>query len=132
MQQPLNSLPSPLRSIAGSVGLEYLVRDYPGLEPFPVSGRRNGADNPDTVRDISKMPTRYNFTRVVLDMDNPEHEAEYHRIMEYACARYGMSLFYLERKFVKKTKMVDGKPKTRVIQRIFVEYTAPCRVAGGQ
>jgi hypothetical protein len=121
-------LPRSLREIASIQGLDYFVARHPSLTPYPVAGRRQAA-LVDTVEDINRMPIQPNFVRVVLDMDNVEDQQEYVRIMSYYRAGYGMDIIYLDRQFIKKIRIVAGRKKHTMVQRIFLEYYAPYRIA---
>jgi hypothetical protein len=50
--------------------------------------------------------------------------------MNYYVAGYGMVIVFQDRKYIKKTVIVNGRAKKKIVQRIFLEYMVPCRVAG--
>ena len=131
MVPSLENLPRSLHNAFNATGLLYLTHTGGLIEPYPVACRSLPLFK-DPLRAVAALPVQMNFVREALEMDKPEDREEYSRIMEYYYAKYGMQIIYLARKFVKKTKIVDGKKKQKIVQRIFIEYMAPYRILKGE
>jgi len=120
-------LPRSLRQIAADTGLIYLTHSG-GQICQPVACKALPIDWQDPVEVAYQLPLQQNFSREVLDMDREDDRTEYNKIMTYCHAGYGGHLYHLDRQFVRKIRHIDGKKKTKKVQRIFVEYFAPYRV----
>jgi hypothetical protein len=121
-------LPRALKDICTNTGLEYLTHAEGLLDGIPVACTRLPVFK-DPINDIPNLPMRTNFACEVLDMDNPDDKAEYVRIMEYARSSYGMHIVSNVHKFVTKVTRSGGKKKKKLVQKVFIEYYAPYRVA---
>jgi hypothetical protein len=128
MRVDTNSLPSSLRSVGEKSGLQIVESMSGEAGPWPVACSYLPIHEQLPLL-IAELPISMNFHRVVLDMDKEEDRAEYEKTMTYIAAGYGAQIVYQERKFIKKTRLKDGKKKSkRYVQRIFLEYYAPYRV----
>ena len=127
MRTSVDVLPRALRSVAADIGLEYLTRTGGLTGSYPVACKVFPTFA-DPISSIAALPLQMNFAREVLDMEKEDDRNEYNRIMNYCSAGYGGKLHYLERKFVKKVRFVDGQKRSRIVQRIYIEYYAPYRV----
>ena len=123
MIPPASVLPRALQKIATDTGLIYPVKFGDRMVPYPIAAKHLPVFK-DPVDAVSRLPMQMNFAREELNMDDPEDQAEYHRIMNYYQAGYGMVITYHERKFIRKWH--EGK--CRIVQRIFLEYFAPYKV----
>ena len=126
MRPNTSDLPSALRPIATSVGLEYLSHLASHIVPFPVACAKLPVFK--DVGEIESLPVQMNFHAVVLDMDKKEDQEEYERAMTYLASGYGMKLVHIERILVSKRKTKNGVTRRQKVRRIYLEYYAPYRV----
>ena len=126
----IDVLPCSLRKVSKTSGLLYLTHTGGRIAPYPVACRELPLYK-DPLAAVDSLPIQMNFVREEFDMDKKENREEYNRIMTYYKSNYGMQILYLDRKFVKKTKTVNGEKKQKMVQRIFIEYYAPYRILNG-
>jgi len=120
-------LPRALRNVSLEHGLTYLPYAPGEVGVFPVACH-DLPNIPEPERMVASLPIQMNFAREEFDMDKPEDREEYNKIMTYRRAGYGMEVLHLERRFVKKKRLINGQTRCRIVQRIYIEYYAPYRV----
>jgi len=123
-----SDLPSALRDVAKTTGLEYLSSAPLGFPRFPVACAKFPVfGNPE--EDIARLPIQPNFHFAVLDMDVEKDRKEYETTMSYLAAGYGAKLVHIERVFVTKAKKnEEGQEYEEQVRRVYLEYYAPYRI----